>query len=236
MLSTDEDSGGSLRAFVIGNGPSLNDTPVDGLRNEFTIGMNRFNLLGLDWDPNWWVMVDVNHDDGWWNWDDLLYRDSTFLFREHDRDLVESYRKDAVFIDHCIHRTYRGDVDEWAWHLPDLCSRGGGASMAIQVAASLGHNPIYLVGCDLYKYRGPDDVDVNHFDPDYCPYKIRRSTGEEVIGPADWDRLNKRLIKAHTMARDSADSMGLTVENATVGGQLEVYPRVDINTVLNGKN
>lgn len=107
--------------------------------------------------------------------------------------------------------------------------------MAIQVAASLGHDPIYLVGCDLYKYRGPNDVDINHFNDDYSPYKIRKSTGKEVVGPEAWERLNKRLIKAHTMARDSADSMGLTIYNATVEGQLEVYPRVDINTVLNGK-
>ena len=39
-----------MRAFIIGNGASLNDTPLDLLRDEFTIGMNRLHRKGLDWD------------------------------------------------------------------------------------------------------------------------------------------------------------------------------------------
>ena len=95
-----------------------------------------------------------------------------------------------------------------------------------------GKNPIYLVGCDLYKYRGPNDVDINHFDSDYCSYKIKN--GREIVPPEAWDRLNDRLIRAHRIAMDSALAMGITIYNATVGGDLEVYPRVDINEVLDG--
>jgi hypothetical protein len=95
----------------------------------------------------------------------------------------------------------------------------------MQAAVLAGADEIYLVGCDLYKYRGPKDNDINHFHPEYCPYKIRKRTGEEMIGPKEWDNLNRRLILGHEIARDTA---GIPIYNATVGGNLEVYPRVDI--------
>jgi len=119
------------------------------------------------------------------------------------------------------------------WHLPIPCDYGGGISIALQVAASLGYTPIYLVGCDLYKYRGPDDPDINHFDPDYCPYKTKR--GEELITPERWASTNRRLVIGHEIAKRSAAAMGIAIYNATVGGILEGYQRVDINEVLNGK-
>ena len=223
-----------MRAFILGTGPSLNQTPVDKLRDEFTVGINRFNLLDVDWSPDWWICADIGPDEQW-DWDDVFSRDSEFIIAEKSRDAIGPYEDGVSFIKSCVHRTYQGHVDPWEWHLPKICTRGGGVSIAIQTAILQGCNPIYLVGCDLYKYRGPDDVDINHFHPGYCPYKIRKSTGKEMIGPGEWERLNKRLIKVHTMARDSANKMGISVYNATIGGALEVYPRVDIREVLNGK-
>ena len=191
--------------------------------------MNRFDLLGLKWSPNWWLMIDVRHEDGWWDWDDLLPRKTQFVFREQDRSVIEP-RKNVIFYKRCVHAA----DDEYEWHLPELCRRGGGASYALQMAASMGYDPIYLVGCDLYKYR-PPGPDINHFDPDYGPYKIRKSTGKEMIGPAEWESLNEHLILAHQMALRETAKMGVSIFNATVGGQLEVYERKDIHAVLNGK-
>lgn len=219
------------RAFVIGNGPSLAATPMWRLRGEFTIACNRFDLLRAGWDPNYWIMADVHHSDMWWNWDDLLSRKSTFVFREQDRSVIEPLgRPNVAFVPRCEH--IGGDHVPTAWHLPTACEYGGSISYAIQLAALMGRSPIYLVGADLYVYRGPDEPDINHFHPSYCPYKIRKSTGEEMIGPADWAHLNDRLIHSHEIARDSAARMGIEIVNATVGGALETYRRVAINDAL----
>jgi hypothetical protein len=121
-----------------------------------------------------------------------------------------------------------GEYIPETWHLPGLCEYGGSISWALQLAALRGFNPIYLLGCDLYEYRGPSEPDINHFHPDYCPYKVRKSTGEEMIGPAEWERLNQRLILSHEIARRSAHEMGIEIYNATVGGRLEVYQRVSL--------
>jgi len=220
-----------MRAFVIGNGPSLNLTPVDRLRGEFTLAMNRFDLLGTDWDPTWWIMADVRDEDGWWDWPSLLSRNSMFLFREQDRPTIKPHANgNVIFYPRCQH--IGGDYIPRSWHLPMPCDYGGGISIALQTAVSLGRNPIYLIGCDLYQYRGPDQVDINHFDPGYSPYKRRKSTGEEINTPEAWQRTNERLVYCHQIAKESATEMDIRIYNATVGGALEVYPRVDIDEVL----
>ena len=226
-------SSNNMRAFVIGNGPSLNATPLDKLRGECTFGLNRFNLLGLDWDPTWWVMADVREGDGWWDWPDLLRRPSMFLFREQDRELIEPYgSKNVIFYPRCEH--IGGDYIPDSWHLDSgPCDYGGGISVAIQAAAELGRNPIYVVGADLYRYRGPGEVDVNHFHPDYSFYRLSKH-GREINTPAVWEATNKRLIHCHEIARRSAGRMGIKILNATVGGALEAYERVDIHEVLSG--
>jgi hypothetical protein len=56
-----------------------------------------------------------------------------------------------------------------------------------------------------------------------------------MVGPAQWENINETMRTTHRVARDAAAEMGITIYNATVGGALEVYERVDINTVLNGK-
>ena len=48
------------RAFLIGNGPSLNKTPLHLLANEFTICFNRFDLMleRLCWNPTAYSVID----------------------------------------------------------------------------------------------------------------------------------------------------------------------------------
>jgi len=184
----------------------------------------------MPWDPNIWIMQDVVHEDGHWDWDDLLSRESLFLFREQDREYIEP-QTNVEFTPRCDHIGGRYVPD--AWHLDDktapYCDYGGSISVGLQAAVRAGANPIYILGCDLYEYRGPEDVDINHFDDEYCKYKVRKSTGEELIGPEEWEATNRRLVIGHTIAKKSS---GVEIFNATVGGNLEVYPRVDIFDLL----
>ena len=48
------------RAFLIGNGPSLNKTPLHLLENEVTLCVNRFNLMfdRLNWCPDMYTIAD----------------------------------------------------------------------------------------------------------------------------------------------------------------------------------
>lgn len=229
-----------MRGFVIGNGPSLSFHKevgdLDLLANELTAVCNRFDLLETAWNPTLWVLADVHHEDPWWDWDTLLGRDGVeYYFRRCDEKRLHRYNQTGIhYVDRCPHigSWPPGEHTPTEWHLPTLCEYGGSIGYALQLAVLRGWNPIYLLGCDLYQYRGPDDPDINHFDPDYCPYKIRKSTGQEVNGPAEWERLNNRLIHSHQIALQSAKAEGVDIFYAGEGGSLEVYPRVEFSSLF----
>ena len=48
------------RAFIVGNGPSLNRTPLHLLKDEFTLCFNRFDLMfeRLAWRPTMYMCID----------------------------------------------------------------------------------------------------------------------------------------------------------------------------------
>ena len=88
------------------------------------------------------------------------------------------------------------------WHLPTMCHYGGSLFVAMQYATVLGYSPLYLVGCDLAG---------GHF----------KGYGSDKNFTDVW-------LKAHEIAHKSRDE----IYNATEGGILEFYPRVDIMEVL----
>jgi len=61
MSATDEsDLAGAYageRIFLIGNGPSLAETPLDALQDEYTMAMNKIDLIydAVDWRPDFYV-------------------------------------------------------------------------------------------------------------------------------------------------------------------------------------
>ena len=48
------------RCFIIGNGPSLKNTDVSKLKDEYTFGMNRIYLAFPDWEFKTSYLVSVN--------------------------------------------------------------------------------------------------------------------------------------------------------------------------------
>ena len=225
-----------MRAFVIGNGSSLNTMDLGLMAGEYTVGCNRLDLLELGWNPTVWVLADVVHEDGWWDWEDLFYRKargphdngtpSQFHLKYHDEGYLDQKYRDlpnVQFQPPCVHNgSPRHPVD--SWHLPTLCQYGGSIGWALQLAVLAGADPVYLIGCDLYKYRAEHESDINHFHPDYCGYTFSEKLQRERNAPEDWERLNDRLVRAHEIARDTS---GVEIFNAGVGGALDAYPRVD---------
>jgi FkbM family methyltransferase len=232
------------RIFVLGNGPSLNDTPLHLLGDEFTFGVNRVYLLfdRIRWRPTFYTTVD------WRVTADCapeinLLTGMQIFFPERFRGILRD-----------------GDDVTWYWNGPSLDPaqrsfatdaslgiRGAGSvtGAAIQLAFHMGFDPIYLLGCDVsYSIpetviqEGPDqfgngvglfltstqDDDANHFDPRYF------GAGRK------WHDPNvKRMIEGFQQCRDGADRVGRRILNATVGGQLEVFERVPVRSLFSRK-
>jgi len=66
----------------------------------------------------------------------------------------------------------------------------------------------------------PGDEDPNHFTENYREK------------PKDNRYANEEITKSHVAAKKILSDRGVNVYNATVGGELEVYPRVDIDDLV----
>lgn len=225
------------RWFVLGNGPSLNDTPLDKLIGENCVGMNRIHLVydKTDWRPTIYVKTDHNpYLLNLWAKETMLQINlgiKCYLweqFRDGFPKTHPNYESlpvgigdfpNVTWIPRCKHHgvpSYSSGNRAFKWHLPEICSAYSGIGPAMQVAVLNGATEIYLLGCDLGYGR---EKGLDHFSTEY-------SLDNRKLGEFD---INE-VTEAHMLAKNSID---IPVYNATVGGDLEVWKRKDIWEVLN---
>jgi hypothetical protein len=226
------------RCFIMGSGPSLNRMDLELLREEYVWAVNKCYLLfdRINWRPSFYVAVDtrvvpdiareINH----------LIRnlsETTFFFPLQFREQwvlrsgtnVYWYREVPLDETNLPDGVFTRDASEW------VSSSRTVAIAALQLAVYLGFNPIYLIGCDTsyavsssVRTEGNDpdrfistkDNDPDHFDPRYFGQGSK------------WHKPHVgRMLFHYEQARRVCHSLGVNVYNATVGGKLEVFPRVD---------
>jgi len=207
---------------VIGNGPSLQQTNLSNLKNEITFACNNIHLIynQTDWRPTHYVRAEEVGGLEVKDWIDSMRAHmalnceiwcNTWFTKWMDR---EGYPTRAVkTIDACTHYTVNFDNDRCPhlWHFPRLCTFGSSVNVAIQIAVLKGYSPIYLVGCDL-------GATMDHFTTSYRHGRER---------PDRFALLN--TITAHMIAKRSSRT---PIYNATIGGELEVYDRVDYESLF----
>lgn len=225
------------RWFVLGNGPSLANTPLDLLIGENTVGINRINLIydKTAWRPTIYCKTDHNPRlVSIYNKENILnvsVAEKAYLWEEFkDGDPEQPHRhlpvgmgdNDKVtWVKRCRHHYYFADNHmkrAQSWHLPEICTAFSGIGPAMQIAVLHGATEIYLLGCDLGYGNA---VGHDHFITDY-------SLNKKPLGAWDVENVNY----CHVVAKRSSP---VPIYNATIGGDLDVYPRVDLREVINGR-
>ena len=229
----------SGRAFILGNGPSLSETNLDLLENEVTFGTNRISLIyphtkmrvkhyvrkeGMELfnkpETSLWADDALYHlnDPNCHTWMNPWFRVRLSEFGE-GKEWHNDKPGMITWIGACAHYLMHYDMDSCpvSWHLPNFCSFGSSVTVAIQIAASLGYGPLYLVGCDL----GYQDGKPSHFTSDY------EKGYEKMLQPARY--ANMDAIMGHIIAKRSSP---VPIYNATKGGFLEVYERVEYESLF----
>lgn len=227
-----KDSCRGRRCFVIGNGPSLRETDITCLMNEITIGCNGLFLLfdEMGFVPTFYTVEDnlVAEDRA-----EVLnaLRGTTKVWPE-DLEYCLKRDDDTVYINF-IRPSYKG-FPKFSDSFEDHVYWGGTVTyLNLQLAYFLGCTEIYLVGVDhSYRAKNPEDEqegftitartpDPNHFHPDYFGPGFRYH-----------DPKVDRMEAAYRAARDFLTPRGVTVRNATKGGMLDVFPRVDYDPLF----
>ncbi len=222
------------RAFVLGNGPSLCVPDLDRLQGEVTFASNKIFLCfdQTAWRPTYYSVEDP-------------------LVMEQNLESIHALTGTTKLFTHLFRGVYTGKDATFFKQLavPIEGRKPGfsrnavrgvywGSSVSysmLQLAVHMGCSPIYLLGMD-FSFSVPQKVlgvdpwghaiyesagEVNHFHPDY------RKAGEKWYAP----NLDKQLL-AFQAAAEACDRHGIQVLNATRGGKLEVFPRVEIDSLF----
>lgn len=227
---------GANRCFLIGNGPSLNQTDLEALSGEVTFAVNGFFLKSKDlgWKPTFYVVEDhlVAEDRAQWINE---FKGPIKLFPAYLGYMFEQ-SEDTIFYNHRPRKSYPHGFD-FSLEADKITYTGCTVTFSMmQLAAYFGFKEIYLIGVDA-SYVIPDDAkegkdysvgvldmqsdDPNHFDPDYFGKGFR------------WhDPQVDKMVEAYAEARRTLEGTEQTIYNATIGGMLEVFERRDFNKVV----
>lgn len=227
------------RCFIIGNGPSLNLLDLTKLKNEYTFGVNAIylNYEKMGFFPTYYVVEDnlvaedrsreINNYSGselkffgtYLSY--LLKKDKNTIYLNVLRNYADK-ENFPVFSEDCVRR---------------LCVGGTVTYLCLQLAYYMGFKEVYMIGFD-HNYVIPDSAkitnkretgfditstedDPNHFHPDYFGKGFR------------WHDPNvERMEVGFKKAREVYERAGRNIFNATAGGKLDAFKRVEYNKLF----
>jgi hypothetical protein len=212
------------RCFIIGNGPSLRQTDLSKLRGEYTFGLNRIYLLFPELGFSTTYLVSVN---------DLVLEQSSVEMTPLDLPKFLTWRSRQWFLGDS--RVTYLDTDFTGEE--NFCSNITGrifegytvTYVALQLAYHMGFIQVILVGVDHnFVTQGTANQaivsqgdDPNHFTPNYFgqgfKWQLPDLAGSE---------------RAYMMAREAYSNADRLVLDATVGGKLNIFQKVDYHSLF----
>jgi len=214
------------RAFIIGNGPSLKQTDLSKLKTEFTFGMNRFYVAfpELGFQTTYFASINNLVIEQFVNDISALPMPKFLSWRSHRFFNERLYNDTTNFIyTSYTGPKFSGDVRGRVWEGATV------TTFALQIAFHMGFERVVLIGVD-HNFTSKGDAnktvtsegdDPNHFMPNYFGKGVKWQL-------PDLDTSEVGYI----MAREAYRRAGREVIDATVGGNLTVFPKVDYNSLF----
>jgi hypothetical protein len=219
----------NMRCFIIGNGPSLKTEDLDKLQNEITFAFNRIYYLfeRTDWRPTYYCSEDektifkskeeinnlkiekkffpVNFP---WDYKINFQNANYYIFKLGDSKVEPKFSEDIV------NGIFWGNTVAYT---------------AIQIAVYMGIKEIYLLGIDHHFSKMENDkgeIVIDEAAKDYFTEKYNNDKDDLYIPNVEIS------TRAFTAARKYADDHNIKIYNATRGGKLEVFERVDFDKII----
>lgn len=214
------------RCFVIATGPSLTIEDLCKMRNEITFGMNSliklFPLVG--WETTYYGIQDLNtyhklsneigdlrHSVIFYSLDGQATRKEakTLKIKNNERAIeYPLYYGNHLYNSKKWNTSFSSDAASIVYDGYTI------AYSLLQIAVYMGFREIYLIGADCnYNQDKKNVVDIGV-----------RNCNTHILGD--------RMIYAYNIAKKYADLHGVKIYNATRGGMLEVFPRVNLDDIL----
>ncbi len=205
--------------LIVGNGPSLNITPLEKI-NMLSMGMNKINILfdRTTWRPD--VIVCVNG---------LVIRQNLDFYNSTTIPLILPIKSLYLGIKRRPNIIFIKISDSVYFQENIKKPMGIGSTVTftcMQIAAFAKVKSVNIVGVDHnFKYTGNkieihEGDDLNHFDPNYFKDKL--------WGLPDLDGSEI----AYKIGKNYFDNHGIPITDFTIGGKLQIFPKSEIDQLL----
>lgn len=219
------------RCFIIGTGPSLTSEDLNKLKSEITFGSNRiFEMFSqTEWRPTYYMNQDYKLICEFTDEIKSLKVNRKFMPIEAMKHF-EDMNDISYFI--LRHKEFYPKSADFSTHIDKFMGQGFTVTYgAIQMAYYMGFSEVYLLGIDHNYSISLNEKGVPVMQEGVADY-FKGSTASNR-------GLNLPRIVESTMAymtaRKFADKHNnFTIYNATRGGKLEAFERINLDEVLNG--
>lgn len=212
------------RCVIIGNGPSLKNTDMSLLRDEYTFGLNRIYLMfdELGFETTFHVVINRHVVEQCA--DDFRAIKAPLFTTAPNREFLDG-ATDTAFLNTIVGLWphFSRDAARGVWEGYTV------TYVAMQLAYYMGFSEVVLIGVDhrfavsgtpnqLVESTGPD---ASHFDPRYFPKGFKWQLPD----------LDNSEV-AYRLARNAFEADGRRIVDATVDGALTIYPKVSLEQAL----
>ena len=225
------------RCFIIGTGPSLTVEDLNALSGEFTFSLNSIYKMfdKTTWRPSFYVNNDVALEYKMASPLSTRLAELTDCLKKYDfnRCFITLSRFDDEIYKICQDRVTFLPVQDYLYQLSqpyiptlkDDCIKGLQAfgttvAIAYQIACYMGFSEIYLLGTDCSYMSKAHAYEQSEDDKFLYGNKIRAKS------------LSDGLFRGFEAIRQHSESHNVKVFNATRGGELELFPRVDLDEII----
>lgn len=224
------------RCFFIGNGPSLSadDLTVLHRNKEITFAFNRiYNIFDqTEWRPTFYISQDEKILKGCSEMVNTLNLPAKFVpiqFRWYHGIDIEG----AIYFN--MNWKQKELAEEFVFSESiekEIASADTGMYTAAQMAVYMGFKEIYFIGVDHHFHisqNNKGEIVIDNTVKDYFTDKYNEDKENLYIPNTERSTRTYIAIKRH------CDRLGVSVCNATRGGKLEVFPRVEFDSLFKGE-
>jgi|GEM_PF-751802 len=201
------------RCFIIGNGPSLTIKDLEKLSGEVTFAANGifFGLDSTQFRPTYYSVCDpIGMEDLYDSVSNFFDNRTIMLFPKNV--LLTTYKvKNALYYDCKPENKTNFDL------LEGIYTGNTVSYNLISLAIYMGFKDIYLIGLD-FNFTAKQ----SHFIKNYLNFNNKDAATKEVLTWFDdFKKLNMRI-----------QDKKINIYNATRGGKLDIFPRVDFDQIV----
>jgi len=218
-----ENTKAGLRCFIIGNGPSITIEDLNKLKDEDTFAFNKiFKVFNeTSWRPLYYMTQDryvVSKEEY-----EKLELDNIFTGAYYSRK-ISGTRSNFVYFDKRVPFGYKNikfseDPSKQIYDGYTI------TYSALQLAIYMGYKQIYLLGID-HNYQSTKSKNKIIVSNQTGSHFYQGEKNVEVIGLTEYSEY------AYESAKKFADSNGIKIYNATRGGKLEIFERINFDDLF----